>query len=195
MGLMTTLLKLTGGKLDTRGNAPGKSAIATGEGMDGQTITTEVYQSPGVFGLPPEGLRAVWIPIGNSGRYGLALATHNYQIEIDVGGAGGMAIYSTNSDGDEVKAKVVLEPGGKIIVEGDTVELNGDDKKLVTYAELNTALNNFKSSIESAISGAITGHTHVITTAPGTSAPGVGSAPPVSLDISEAETTTIKTGG
>jgi phage gp45-like len=187
MGLMTTLLKLTDGKLETRGNAPGKSATATGEGMDGQTITTEVYQAPGVFGIPPDGVRAVWAPIGGSTRYGLVLAVHNYQIEIDVGGAGGMAIYSTTGAGNEVKSKITCKPDGTILIDGDSVEINGDGKRLVTYAELNSALSTF-----------LTGLTTALTTTPiiGNGSPQPAwTGLPTSIDISASETSTVKTGG
>ena len=184
MGLMTTLLKLSDGTFDTKGNAPGKGAICTGEGMDGQTITTEVYQAPGVFGIPPDGVRAVWAPIGGTSRYGLVLAVHNYLIELDVGGAGGMAIYSTTGAGDEVKAKVVCKPDGTIEITADSVEINGNSKKFVTYAELNSALQ---------------GHTHsagALLTGPTPGSPVTGTTgSPVGLDISAAETSTVKTGG
>jgi len=187
MGIMATLLSLTDAKLDTKGNAPGKSAIATAEGFEGQTMETEVYQAPGVFGLPPDGVRAVWVPIGGSNRYGLVLAVNNYQIEIDVSGKGGMAIYSTTSDGKTVKASIICQPDGKIIATGDTIELNGDDKQLVTWSELNTALSTFLTSLTTAL----------------TTTPIVGNGSPqpswvglpTSIDISSAKTTTIKTGG
>lgn len=185
MGLISTLLKLTGAKFETRGNAPGKSATATGEGMDGQTITSEILQAPGVFAIPPDGVRAVWGPIGNTGRYGLIFGVLNYAIEIDVGGAGGASIYSTTADGGTVKAKIILAPSGKITIESDgNIELNGNSKNFVTYTELNTALQS---------------HTHsagLLLTGPSPGSPVTGTTgAPVGLDLSAAQTTTIKTGG
>jgi phage gp45-like len=181
MGVIATLLKLSGAKLTTKGNAPGKSAVATGEGFEGQTMSTEIYQSPGVFGLPPDGVRAAWVPIGGTNRYGLVLAVHNYQIEIDVGGAGGMAIYSTTGDGITVQASITVKPDGKIIVDGDAVEINGNSKQFVTWAELNSALSTLCTTLAS--------HVH----------PSNGAVSPaligLACDISSAKTTTIKTGG
>jgi hypothetical protein len=127
------------------------------------------------------------VPIGGSNRYGLVLAVNNYQIELDVGGAGGMAIYSTTGAGNEVKASIICQPDGKIIATGDTIELNGNSKKLVTYAELNSALSTF-----------LTGLTTALTTTPiiGNGSPQPAWAGlPTSIDISAAETSTVKTGG
>ena len=181
MGIISTLYTLTRSKLGQKGNAPGKSAIATGEGADSDTVETEIYHSPGIFGLPPDGVRAAWVPIGGSKRYGIAIAVNNYKIEIDVGGQGGVAIYSTPADGSEVKSSIILQPDGKMVVTGDSVEINGDGKSFVTWSELNTALTTLCSTL--------TAHVHPSNGAP---APGlVGLA----CDISAAETTTVKTGG
>jgi hypothetical protein len=101
--------------------------------------------------------------------------------------------FETVVDGDNINLKT---NGGTLVTDSSGgVELNGNSKRLVTYAELNTALGLFKTSIDLALAGAIVGHTHAVTTAPGTTAVGVGSAPATSLDISASQTTTIKTGG
>lgn len=78
---------------------------------------------------------------------------------------------------------------------GSWVELNGDGERPVVYSDLKTALDNFKSSINSAISGAITGHTHAVTTAPGTTGPGAGAAPAVTVNIAASESQKVKIGG
>jgi hypothetical protein len=85
--------------------------------------------------------------------------------------------------------------GSNFELDASEIHLNGTGKHLVNWEDLNTALSSFKTSVDTAISGAITGHTHVITTAPGTSAPGVGAAPATSLDISSSKTNTLKTDG
>lgn len=88
---------------------------------------------------------------------------------------------------------------GDINIDGTSINLNGDSKTFVTYAELNTALQAFKTSIESSIIGTvnsgIVSHTHVETG--GTTANGVGTGTlvPTTIDISASQTTTIKTGG
>jgi phage gp45-like len=118
MGLIATLVKLTDARFDTKGNAPGQSVVATAEGIDGQTLTPEVYQAPGMAAVPPDGARAVYIQVGASGRYGVVIAVQNYQIELDLA-AGEAAIYSTTSDGKTVKAKTVHKADGSIKAEND----------------------------------------------------------------------------
>jgi len=72
----------------------------------------------------------------------------------------------------------------KIDVNGN-IKFNGDSKTFVTHAELNTALQSFITALNL--------HVHSgVTTGPGASGtPGT----PMSLDITSAKTTTIKTGG
>lgn len=143
MDLIATLAKLSGAKIDTKGNAPGKSVIVTAEGVAGQTMTPEVYQAPGVMAVPPDGVMAIYLPVGGSGRYGVVIACQNYQIELDLS-AGESAIYSTTADGQTIKAKIVLDSDGNIAHEADgnetidaaEVHLNGDSKRLVTWQEL-----------------------------------------------------------
>lgn len=173
MGIFSTLVKLTRAKIDTKGNAPGKSVIAQASGVEGQTMTPEVYQAPGVLAVPPDGATGVYVPIGPSGRYGVVIALQNYQITLDLS-PGETAIYSTTADGKTVKAKIVLDDAGDIA-------LNGDSKRLVTWQEMNDALQDHKHGAGTLVApnGAVSGM----------------SGAPVGLDLSAAKTTTIKTGG
>ena len=66
------------------------------------------------------------------------------------------------------------------IINPDGIELNGNSKTFVTYAALNTALQGLVVAINTALG----------TKESGSSSPGT-----LSLDISAAETTTVKTGG
>lgn len=70
-----------------------------------------------------------------------------------------------------------------ILTSGGDIELNGNSKNFVTHTELNTALQSFLTALNL--------HTHP------TAATGPPSPPtaPLSLDISAAKTSTIKTGG
>jgi len=190
VGLISTLVKITQGALKTKGNAPGQSAIAQAEGLAGQVLTPEVYQAPGVFGIPGDGTKGVFLKVGGD-RYGVVVAVHNYQVSIDVG-KGGVAIFATTADGKTVKAKMVFKADGTIASTADgiaktdasAIELNGNTKAFVTHAELNTALQTFITAL----------NLHVHTGA----GPGNPTTPPVtpmSVDISAAATTTIKTGG
>jgi phage gp45-like len=176
MGMISTLLKLSRAKLQTKGNAPGKSVVMTGEGVEGQSMTAEVYQAPGILAMPGDGTRGIWVPVGGSSRYGVVVAAQNYAINITVE-AGETAIFSTTADGKTVQALIKLKADG-------TIELNGNDKRLVTHAELDTALQTFITALNL--------HTHTSAAAGSPTTPPVAS---LSLDISAAETETIKTGG
>ena len=93
----------------------------------------------------------------------------------------------------KTKVPVTIESEKEVIVDATEVQLCGDSKTLVTYGELNTALGNFKTSIETAFSSLITSHTHP-TTAPGSpTGTGLGTAPTISIDISSAEAKKVKT--
>jgi len=176
VGMIGTLLKLARGKLETKGNSPGKSVVMQAEGLDGQTLTAEVYQAPGVLAIPGDGSRGVWLPIGGSSRYGLVVAMQNYSLNIQIE-AGETAIYSTDAAGGTVKALIKLKADG-------TIEINGSSKKLVTHTELNTALQTFITALNL--------HTHGVISLGAPTSPPAG---PMSVDISAAATTTVKTGG
>jgi hypothetical protein len=77
----------------------------------------------------------------------------------------------------------ILHHDAKIVLKDDgTVNINGDTKNFVTHAELDTALQTFKTALNS--------HTH----------PTAGSGPPspptvpMSIDITAAKTLKVKTG-
>lgn len=93
----------------------------------------------------------------------------------------GIALIGINPGG----SPLIEDEDGAIRVSAPEIHLNGDGKRLVTWDELNTALQS---------------HTHgagSLSAPPGTaggSVTGVTGAP-VALDLSAAKTTTIKTGG
>lgn len=152
--------------------APGKAVVLQLETDLGEEREIELYQQPGIASGPTKGDKVATI---NLGGYRIGVATHNYRIDLDVT-TGATTIYSTNSNGDAVQARIDLTTLGE-------VKINGDSKTFVTHAELNTALQNFITALNT--------HTHP------TAATGPPSPPtvPLSIDISAAETTTVKTGG
>lgn len=82
------------------------------------------------------------------------------------------------------KKMVEIKSTNETKVTASKVELNGNSKSFVTHAELTTALNTFLIALNA--------HTHNCT------APGSPSGPvltSITLDISSAATTTVKTGG
>lgn len=172
MGLIAELFKITSAALKRWKSAPGESVVVIGTGLGGQTIEAELYQPSGIMGSPPKGARGVFLPVGSGRRYGVLIATQNYQITIDVG-QGETLIYSTTPDGQTLKAQVKLDGFGNI-------DLNGSSKRFVTYGELNTALQGFKTAINAAFAGKVDGG---------------GTPGALTIDISGAQTSTVRTGG
>ena len=171
-----SLETLTDQSFSKKGSAPGKAVVLKTESGGGdvkQERTVELYHPPGISSGPTPQDRVVIAPAGTGVR--VAIGTHNYRIEVEPL-SGETIIYSTNSDGSVVKATIKLDTDGNI-------EVNGNSKRFVTYKELDTALQTFKTALNL--------HVHP------TAATGPPSPPttPMSIDISAAETTTVKTGG
>ena len=85
-----------------------------------------------------------------------------------------------------------LNAKGKITANGTTIELNGNTKKFVTWAELNTALSTYVTNLNAALAAA-----SVKIEALGVIVPVTMTTPPppAAIDISAAMTTTVATGG
>lgn len=89
----------------------------------------------------------------------------------------GIALIGINPGG----APLISDKGDTVQISGPEIHMNGDGKRLVTWDELNTALQN---------------HTHAAGTLVAPNGPVTGATgSPVALDITAAKTTTIKTGG
>lgn len=154
---------------DKRTTAPGKCVIIQTQAGDIER-TTELYHPPGISSAPTKGDRVIEIPLGAGVR--VAVATHNYRVEVEPL-SGETIIYSTDSEGNTVKAQIKLDNDGNI-------NLNGSGKKLVTYSELNTALQSLVAAINTTF---------------GTKQDAAGTPGTLSLDISAAATTTVRTDG
>lgn len=153
-----------------KGAAPGKAVVLTTKAAGGQERETELYHPPGLSSGPtPEDI-GVEVSSGTAGR--VTIAAHNYKLEIEVT-AGETILYSTSADGETLKSTIKLDTNGNIL-------LNGDSKTFVTFAALNTALQGLITGLNAEFAKKLD--------SPG--APGL-----LSLDISAAETTTVKTGG
>lgn len=79
---------------------------------------------------------------------------------------------------------VTVTTDGTIKIVGKEINLNGDTKTFVTHAELDTSLQSYNTAIGMHV------HTSAVAGSP-TSPP----VTPMSIDISAAKTTTVKTGG
>ena len=85
---------------------------------------------------------------------------------------------------DDAKVKVEIEAGTMKVTTEKKIELNGNSKQFVTWAELNQALQNLVTALNS--------HTH---SNGNQGSPTGGPIVPMTLDISSSKTTTIVTGG
>ena len=127
--------------------------------------TVEMMHPPGVMSGPTVGDIAVTVDAGP--RVRIAVGSRNYRVEVVVS-AGETIIYSTNAAGDTIGATIKLDVAGNI-------DLNGSDENLAMYGPLNTALQLFAGAVDTQLKA-------------------LGQAGAV-LDISAAETSTVRTGG
>lgn len=182
MGFFANIFKISSTKETTYpGDIEGDSLVATGEGSAEKSETAQVYGMHGFIGNPASGTKGIRIRIGS---IDIIIAALNYGVSLPAQ-PGESKLYSTDDAGNE-KAAVNMKNDGSI-------EINGSADNAVSFADLELALNNFKSSIDTSIASAITGHTHSgITTGPGVSGPGAGAATPVAVDISASKVDEVK---
>lgn len=169
--MIAELVRVVSTTLTARNGAPGRQIVVTGKGLGGGSAEAEVYNPLGVYGRPPKGAKVLLVPIAG-GKTRVVVAGVNYQVVIDSLTAGETVIYSTNAAGDTLKAQIKLDALGNI-------EVNGNTKRFVTYGELASALSSFISALNLHVHGAA----------------GTPPVTPMTLDISAAQTTTVKTGG
>lgn len=167
MGKMSIVKELLYKK---KGSAPGKSIVLKTRSAGDQERETEHYQLHGISSGTTPDSRAVEVSTGTAGR--VIIATHNYNLEVEVE-AGQTKIYSTSADGKTLKSVIDLDVDGNIL-------LNGDSKTFVTHSELNTALQTFVTALNTNLAAKLDGG---------------GTAGVLTIDISSAATTTVKTGG
>lgn len=182
MKLLGNLIEISSTKLDSYpGDDSGDSIIATLKGSAENGETAQVHGGPGIFSNPAKSVKGVRLRIGS---IDVVISAINYKVPFPET-PGETKVFSTDGEGEE-KAAAIFRTDG-------TIELNGSDDNAVSYADLKTALDNFKASIDSAISGAITGHTHPgVTSGPSSTGPGAGAAPAVTVDISAAKVEEVK---
>lgn len=182
MSIFANIFKISTTKKTTYpGDIEGDSLVATGEGSAEKSETAQVYGMHGFIGKPVAGTKGIRIRIGS---IDIIIAAYNYGVSLP-DSPGESKVYSTDVDGNE-KATLKMKADG-------IAELNGDADNAVSFADLQAALNSFKTSIDMAIASGITGHTHSgVTTGPGVSGPGAGAATPVAIDISAAKVNEVK---
>jgi hypothetical protein len=93
---------------------------------------------------------------------------------------GSLYFYNGTTKGKIEDNTITFEGSATFDLEGDTFNLGGSTKSLVTFTELNSALQNFMTSLNT--------HTH-----PTPSGPSSAPTAPMSLDISSSESQKVKT--
>lgn len=92
---------------------------------------------------------------------------------------------------NDAKVKVEIAEGTMKVTTAEKIELNGNNKQFVTWAELNQALTTYVTSLNTALQAA----TYVNTAGTPTPLAWTGGALPSSINIDQAKTTTVVTGG
>jgi hypothetical protein len=169
MGMMAELFTVVRSYIKDR-NGAGQSVHIEGKGRGGKGLNAEIYSAAGVFSRPPKGTRGICLPIG---RERIVLAMHNYQVVIDWTAEGETTIFSTDAAGATVKARIDLKADGNIY-------LNGTSKYLVTWGALDLALSGLITALNAKFA---------------TKLDGGGAVGGLTLDISGAKATTLRTDG
>lgn len=92
---------------------------------------------------------------------------------------------------NNAKVTVQVDNGTMKVDTSQKIELNGNSKQFVTWSELNTALSQFATQLNTALLAA----TYVSVAGTPTPLAWTGGTPPSSIDISSAKTTSVVTGG
>lgn len=157
----------TTSNIDYSGDLAKVSIEILGDDFDAKLLNTYGTQS-----TPPAGTPCLVVAVGNNDF-------NKYIIPLQIG-------LEQIDDGEyqignfDKSATVHFKADGTVTIDGSNVEINGNDKRFVTYAELNSALQTFVTSLNSALALKLDG---------------VGSPGTTSIDISASETQTVKTGG
>lgn len=136
------------------------------KGNNGQVLNCF---GPGIEICPADGENLIITPVNNSGSFIVSIGGINQNISPDTA-RGERRIYSVSSDGAEIKAIAKFKNDG-------TIELNEATSFAVKYDELVTALNTFKTAINSELALKLDG---------------AGSAGTVTIDISSAKSDKVK---
>lgn len=198
-------------KIEKRGQAPGQAIVGKSKDSDEFTTETEFYQLPGFESGPTKGDRLIIVK--TEGGYEVIVASHSYKIAPNVK-PGELRLYSSDANGSAKIAELYFEndgeitlstgnaginikPNGETTVDADAqnlrlrttgkvivdqasaVEFMGSTRTLVTHTELNAALQGLITAVNALFGGKLDGS---------------GTVGSLTLDISAAEATKLKTG-
>jgi hypothetical protein len=120
-------------------DSEGKSIELTQEAYEDDELESELYQQPGIRSRPTKGDKGLFVPLGARGT-GITVAINNYKIDLDVN-EGEIRVYSTNTDGDELKASMLLDNDGNVV-------FNDGEDTAVRFSKLKEAFDQLKSDFD-----------------------------------------------
>lgn len=149
MSLYAQALRMRNAVLKTPDEAQGTAVVVTAD-SDESVYTPTVYGPHGLYSMPPDDSIGIRVPVGGDERFGVILGMYKYGVPRPTLAKGEVALQATNAAGTVA--------GGKVIARSDgTLEFNGTGKFLVTYDQLNTALQAMVTAINSALAAKLDG--------------------------------------
>lgn len=113
MGNIILLGENNASQYKTLKNAPGQSLVLKLEGVKDDILNAEYYQNSGIFSRPPKNVKTIIVPISGNSAQSVVIGMHNYNLNININ-EGATTVYSTDSDGQEIKAKMLFDSDGKV---------------------------------------------------------------------------------
>lgn len=172
MSLLARMVIIRSGKIGQLPENRYKGIIVTAEAEEGNTTNSEIWTSPGIMGVPPDESMGLRVSVGG-GSADIITAVKT-KLEPPALAKGEAMFHSTDSTGETLKANIKAKSDG-------VLEMNGNSKRLVTWQELQDALNTFSDLIKSHVHASFGTPSATLTT--------------MTIDITAAKTTTLKTGG
>jgi len=175
-----------------RKTSPGPSIVVQTQAGGGVYRDTELYHPPGISTTPTGGMSL--IELTADGGIRILVGGHNYRLDVSQD-PGEITIFSTDSAGQKIGAKITLKSGGNIEISGSKItwtgegmDIFGSSDQLVRYSGLKASLDAYATSL-----GAyLTTLSAAVITAGG---PGVTPSPSLfSVNIEQAKTSKINIG-
>ncbi len=138
MGLRARILGVIKSAMQRFQENPGQSAVVQLQSNAGEVLQIEGFQPSGFAGVPPAGVKAIVLQLGDSPTQAVVIALQNYQITLSLQ-QGEVMLYSTTADGKTLKGQVYLEASGLIHIQ------NPNQNLLTILSNLVSALTSWVS--------------------------------------------------
>jgi phage gp45-like len=169
---MSFFAKIKNAVFSQEDDAPGSSITVDVENTGDNFDDAEMYQMPGFFAKPQDGLQAVVLEIAGQN---IVIATQDYKFNKNID-KGNVLIYSYDGDGN-IKGEIEINQSGEIVI-------NEGTKSAVSFEELQTQFEELKNAFNT--------HTHTYSPGPGSPTPSGPASPQSAADLSDAEVEEVK---